>query len=80
LGILLWFTRSKLEGLTNGLRSIRWASEKSFGFEALNTAFVEVLNNTAETLRGTQTGILNWNVLAISAGLIILFVVVVVGG
>ena len=80
LGILLWFTRSKLEGLTNGLRSNRWASEKSFGFEALNTAFVEVLNNTAETLRGTQTGILNWNVLAISAGLIILFVVVVVGG
>ena len=80
LGILLWFMRSRLEGLINGLRSIRWASEKSFGFEALNTAFVEVTENIAEALRGTQTGILNWNVLAIAASLIVLFVVVVVGG
>lgn len=80
LGILLWFTRSKMEGLINGLRSIRWASEKSFGFEALNTAFVEVTNNIAEALRSTQTGILNWNVFAIAASLIILFVILVLGG
>jgi len=80
LDILLWFTRSKMEGLINGLRSIRWASEKSFGFEALNTAFVEVTNNIAEALRSTQTGILNWNVFAIAASLIILFVILVLGG
>lgn len=80
LGILTWFVRTKLEGLVNGMRSIRWASEKSFGFEALNTAFVEVTNNIAEALRGTQTGILNWNILAIAASLIILFAILLVGG
>ncbi len=80
VGILTWFARKKLEGLVNGMRSIRWASEKSFGFEALNTAFVEVTNNIAEALRGTQTGILNWNILAIIASLIVLFAILVVGG
>lgn len=80
LGILLWFARNKLQGLINGMRSIRWAAEKSFGFEALNTAFVEVTNNIAETLRATQTGILNWNVMAIAVSLIILFAILVVGG
>ena len=80
LGILAWFMRNRLEGLTNSMRSIRWASEKSFGFEALNTAFVEVTFNIAEALRRTQTGILNWNILAIAASLIILFAILVVGG
>ncbi len=80
LGIFLWFSRNKMEGLSNGMRSIRWASEKSFGFEALNTAFIEVTNNIAEALRATQTGIMNWNVMAIAASLIILFAIILVGG
>lgn len=80
LGVLVYAMRGKLRGLNNGFRSLRWASEKSFGFEYLNNAFVEVINNIAEALRGTQTGILNWNVLAIGASLIILFVMLVVGG
>ena len=80
LGILTYFMRGKLQGLNNGMRSIRWASEKSFGFEYLNSAFVEVINNIAEGLRNTQTGILNWNILAIAASLIILFMILAVGG
>ena len=80
IGIVLWFARHKLEGFINGMRSIRWASEKSFGFEALNTAFVEATNNIAEGLRATQTGVLNWNILAIAASLIVLFAILVVGG
>jgi len=80
LGILTWFRRSRLKGLINSMRSIRWASENSFGFEAVNTAFVEATNNIAEALRSTQTGILNWNVLGIIASVIVLFAIVALGG
>lgn len=79
VGILLWFLRDKLEGVSNGLRSIRWAAENSFGFEAVNRAVVKITQNAADTLRQTQTGFLNWNVLGIVASLIILFAILVVG-
>jgi hypothetical protein len=62
------------------MRSLWWASENSFGFEAVNTAFVEATNNFAEALRSTQTGILNWNVLGIIASVIVLFAIVALGG
>lgn len=79
VGIALWLLRSKLEGFVQGLKSIRWAAEHSFGFEAINSAVVRVTNNLAETLRNTQTGLLNWNVLGILAALIILSAALLLG-
>lgn len=79
IGILLWFLRDKLEGVSNGLKSIRWAAEKSFGFEAINSAVVKTTTNIADTLRQTQTGILNWNVLGIVASIIVLFAILILG-
>lgn len=79
VGILLWFIRTKLTGIINGLKNIRWASESSFGFEAVNTAVVKVTQSIAESLRNTQTGLLNWNVLGIVATLVILFVILGIG-
>ena len=79
VGILLWFLRGKLDGFISGLKSIRWAAENSFGFEALNDAVVKVTNSTAEMLRQTQTGLLNWNVLGIVASVIILFAILILG-
>jgi len=79
LGITLWLLRDKLAGVVDGLKSIRWASENSFGFEAINNAVVRVTNSLAEGLRGTQTGILNWNILGIMAALVVLFAVIILG-
>ena len=79
LGIALWLLRSRLVGLVEGLKSIRWVSENSFGFEAINSAVVRITNSLAETLRKTQTGYLNWNVLGILAAVIVLFTLLVLG-
>ena len=79
LGIGLWFLRSKLTGLVDGLKSLRWVADNSFGFEAINSAVVRITNSVAEALRGTQTGLLNWNVLGIMAALIILCTILVLG-
>ena len=79
LGILLWFLRDKLEGVTNGLRSIRWAAEKSFGFEAINSAVVSVTHSIAEAVRRTQTGLLGWNVVGIVLTVIVLFAILILG-
>ena len=79
VGIALWLLRSKLAGFVEGLKSIEWAADHSFGFEAVNSAVVRVTNSLAETLRNTQTGLLNWNVLGILAALIILFAALLLG-
>ena len=50
---------------------IGWAAEASFGFEWLNKQVVTLFNHSANILRRTQTGVLNWNVLGITAGLLI---------
>jgi NADH-quinone oxidoreductase subunit L len=79
LGIGLWFLRSKLEGVIAGLKSLVWAAENSFGFEAINSAVVRVTNSIAETLRSTQTGYLNWNVFGIVAAVATLFILFTLG-
>ncbi len=79
IGIGLWLLRSKLKGLVDGLKSLRWAADNSFGFEAINSAVVGITNSLAEALRKTQTGLLNWNVLGIMAAMIILFTILALG-
>lgn len=79
IGIVLWLLRAKLAGFVEGLKSIQWAADHSFGFEAINSAVVGVTNSLADTLRKTQTGLLNWNVLGILAALIILFAALLLG-
>ena len=79
IGIVLWLLRSKLTGLVDGLKSLRWISENSFGFEAINNTVVRVTNSIAEGFRKTQTGYLNWNVFGILLAVIILFTYLVLG-
>jgi NADH-quinone oxidoreductase subunit L len=79
IGLLLWRIRTKITGLTDGLKSIRWAAENSFGFEAINDTVVRLTSRIAESLRNTQTGQLSWNVLGIIAAVVILLVYLVLG-
>jgi NADH-quinone oxidoreductase subunit L len=79
IGICLWLLRAKLAGFVEGLKSIQWAADHSFGFEAINSAVVGITNSLADTLRKTQTGLLNWNVFGVLVALIILFAAILLG-
>jgi NADH-quinone oxidoreductase subunit L len=49
--------------------------DTSFGFDSLNRTIVRVVSGFAERLRVTQTGELNWNILGIISGLLVVLVV-----
>ena len=53
--------------------------DTSFGFDSLNTFVVQVVSKFAERLRATQTGELNWNILGIIGGLLVVLVVLWMG-
>jgi NADH-quinone oxidoreductase subunit L len=79
LGFAAWWWREPLNGVTKALRGIGWAAANSFGFEAINRGVVNVTQESAESLRVTQTGLLNWNVFGIIAGLVILLAILMLG-
>jgi NADH-quinone oxidoreductase subunit L len=80
LGVLAWIYRPRLAGLVNQLQSFNSAASNSFGFEAINRAVVWTTQATAEKLRATQTGLLNWNVAGILMCLVIVLALLVMGG
>ncbi|TLN01394.1 hypothetical protein FDZ74_15860, partial [bacterium] len=80
LGLAAWWWREKLSGLTNALKGVGKIAADSFGFEAINRGIVKGTQDTAEALRVTQTGLLNWNIFGIVAGLILVLAVVIFGG
>ena len=53
--------------------------ESSFGFESLNRLIVRSVNKLAEDLRATQTGELNWNILGIFSGLLMVLFILWLG-
>ena len=53
--------------------------DTAFGFEPLNSFVVNVVSKFAERLRATQTGELNWNILDIIGGLLVVLVVLWMG-
>jgi NADH-quinone oxidoreductase subunit L len=79
LGLLVWYFRERFIGLSHSLRGIGSAAEASFGFEAINRAILRGVQSGAEDLRVTQTGLLNWNILGLVAGLVIVLLVLMLG-
>jgi NADH-quinone oxidoreductase subunit L len=79
LGFAVWWWRERLSGVTKALRGIGWAAANNFGFEAINREVVNVTQESAESLRVMQTGLLNWNVFGIIAGLVILLAILMLG-
>ena len=53
--------------------------DTAFGFEPLNSFVVNVVSKFAERLRATQTGELNWNILGIIGGLLVVLVILWMG-
>ncbi|MCL5995703.1 MAG: hypothetical protein M1546_06565, partial [Chloroflexi bacterium] len=79
LGLAAWWWRNKLTAVSNGLRWLGNIAAGSFGFEAVNSAVVRATQNVANALRATQTGYLNWNIVGIVGGLILVLAVVAMG-
>jgi NADH-quinone oxidoreductase subunit L len=79
IGLAMWWWREKLKGLARALQGLGQAAADSFGFEWINRQVVAGTDGAAETLRHTQTGQLNWNIVGIVAGLIIVLAIVIVG-
>jgi NADH-quinone oxidoreductase subunit L len=78
-GLALWWWREKLQGVAGALQGLGRAAANSFGFEAINRHVIGNVEKSAEALRLTQTGHLNWNVVGIVAGLVIVLTIMIVG-
>ncbi len=79
VGLAAFWWREKLAGLTNALKGVAKAAVDSFGFEAINRGIVKGTQNSAEALRVTQTGVMNWNVLFILVGLAVVILILALG-
>jgi len=79
LGLGIWYWREQFKGLAQSLHWLGKAAADSFGFEWINKGIVKTTIDGAEGLRVTQTGVLNWNLLGIVAGLVIVLAILVMG-
>jgi NADH-quinone oxidoreductase subunit L len=80
LGLAAWWQRQRLAGVTRSLRGIGTMASNSFGFEAINRGVVGLTLASAELLRTTHNGVLNWNIMAILVGLVVILAILALGG
>lgn len=69
-GAVTWLLKDRLSIVVRAMHWLESAANCSFGFEWVNQKIALGLNQTAKALRNTQTGILNWNVFGITAGIL----------
>lgn len=80
LGLALFFTLGRKFALSESPGWLKALTDSSFGFESINHFVVNTVNNIAESLRVTQTGQLNWNILGILSALLLVLAVLLWGG
>jgi hypothetical protein len=79
IGLAAWYWRRLLAWLVALLRIPAGFAVDSFGFEWINRQVIGVTQSTANALRVTQTGQLNWNVVGIVGGLVIVLALLALG-
>lgn len=79
LGLAGWVFRRQLAWLGRGFAWLISLAGKSFGFETINRGIVSGVQGTAEALRVSQPGQLNWNMFAIITALVLVILVLIVG-
>lgn len=72
LGLLAWILRARFVRITEALKPAAEFTRQGLGFEWLNLQIIRLTNSAAEALRKLQTGQLNWNVVGIVAGLVVI--------
>ncbi|HMM28811.1 MAG TPA: NADH-quinone oxidoreductase subunit L [Aggregatilineaceae bacterium] len=79
LGLAAWAFRDRLARIGESFAWLARAADRDFGFEWLNQRIVSATTAAADAVRMTQTGLLNWNVLGIVGGLVIVLAVLALG-
>ena len=79
LGAAGWIWRSQLTPLGKSFKGLVNAASNSFGFETVNRSIVTGVQKTAEALRVSQPGLLNWNMFAVITGLAVIVIVLIIG-
>jgi NADH-quinone oxidoreductase subunit L len=79
LGLAAWKWRARLGWFKGGVDRLSRAAETGFGFEAINHSVVSAVQRGAEVLRGTQTGVLGWNIAGIVLGLVVILLLLWIG-
>jgi NADH-quinone oxidoreductase subunit L len=79
IGLAAWWWRDRLAWLGHYLAGLGRLASNGFGFEAANQIVVRSVVNTAAWLVKFQTGQLNWNMVGILAGLILVLAWLVLG-
>ena len=74
LGLAAWQWRHLLAGLGSSLSGLGRLATNGFGFEDLNRGMVKGTLKAADIIRPLQTGLLNWNVVGIVGGLLVVLV------
>jgi NADH-quinone oxidoreductase subunit L len=74
-GLAAWWWRSRLTWLSRPLAVIGRFAEQGFWFEQLNQQITDLTQRAAAALSMTQTGQLNWNLLGILAGLLVVLLI-----
>jgi NADH-quinone oxidoreductase subunit L len=80
LGLAAWWWRGRLKWLTDPLAFIEALAADGFGFERVNRQVVRLAREVATLLRATQTGQLNWNMVGLVGGLLLVVAFVRWGG
>jgi NADH-quinone oxidoreductase subunit L len=80
LGLGAWWGRVRLIAVVARLRFVARAAAADFGFAWLYAAIVRVVRSGAKGVSMMQTGQLNWNVLGIGGGLVIVAALLLWGG
>lgn len=79
LGLVAWWWRERLVGLAARFRWLDRAASAEFGFEWLNDRVAGAVLSASRALSATQTGQLNWNMVGIVGGLVIVLAILAWG-
>ncbi len=75
LGMVAWWQRERLRGLVARLGWLEKAAVRGFGFEHLNHSLTVGAQRAGALLQKTQTGQLNWNVVGVIFGLLLVLLI-----
>jgi hypothetical protein len=76
----IWLVRTPLAGLRKAISPLVDFTQTGSGFEWINKQITNLTTGASSVLSLTQTGILNWNVVGIVGGLILLLSILLWGG
>ena len=80
LGAAAWWQRAHLGWAAKRFEWMSACSKTQCGFEPVNLWLAKNVSRTAEAMRCTQTGLLQWNIGGILFGLLVVLAVLVLGG